>query len=178
MKTSSQTHTENTILLEWNCKIRYRLFFADEETKDKWAKEHCFVIGNHHFQLDGLFYWMAGEMTNSLGASKAYSKSELLYMPIIGWVFYFGEFIFLRRNWRDDSKSLGPSLDTLLASPYPILLLILPEGTRFTPEKYAAGMAYAKEHGLGVNLKYHLLPRVKGFANSLRHLQSKCKLRC
>lgn len=167
--------SQNTILLEWNCKIRFRLFFADEETKAKWGKEHSLVIGNHHFQLDGLFYWMTGEMTNSLGASKAYAKSELLYMPIIGWVFYFGEFIFLKRDWRNDAKSIGPSLDTLMKSPYPMLLLILPEGTRFTPEKYAAGMAYAKEHGLDVKLKHHLLPRVKGFANSLRHLQSNYK---
>ena len=161
--------------MEWHCDVRFRLYYANQETKDKFAREHGLVIGNHRFQMDSLFYWITSEMTNSLGSAKAYAKSDLRWMPIIGWVFFFGEFIFLRRNWKEDEKSIGPALDTLMRSPYPIVLLILPEGTRFTPEKYAAGMAYAKEHNLNVNLKYHLLPRVKGFANSLRHLQSKCK---
>lgn len=95
-------------------------------------------------------------------------------MPIIGWAFYFGEFIFLKRNWKEDEKNIGPALDRFMDHPYPFVLLLLPEGTRFTPEKYQASLAYAKEHNIPVKLKYHLLPRVKGFANSLRYLQTHC----
>lgn len=36
------------------------------------------------------------------------------------------------------------------------------EGTRFTPEKHAESMKVAKEKGFP-ELKYHLLPRTKGF---------------
>lgn len=166
---------ETTIFLEYYCGAQFRLFFANQETKDKFANEHCLVIGNHRFQVDAFFYWFCCQMTHSLGSAKAYAKDELRWMPIIGWAFVFGDFIFLKRNWREDSKSIGPALDRLMSYPFPYVLLILPEGTRFTPEKHQASLTYAKEHNIPVNLKYHLVPRVKGFANSLRHLQSKRK---
>ena len=37
------------------------------------------------------------------------------------------------------------------------------EGTRFTKAKHEAGMKIAREKGLP-ELKYHLLPRTKGFS--------------
>ena len=39
---------------------------------------------------------------------------------------------------------------------------IFSEATRFTPEKHAESMRVAREKGLP-ELKYHLLPRTKGF---------------
>ena len=168
---------EVTTILEWHCGVRFRVFYANKETKDLFGTEHSLVIGNHCFQIDAMFYWLSCQVTRTLGNAKAYAKSDLRWMPILGWVFYFGEFIFLKRNWKEDQKNIGPSLSRLMEHPYPIVLLILPEGTRFTPEKYLAGKAFAKEHNIPFNIKHHLLPRVKGFTNSLRYLQSKCKLK-
>ena len=41
-------------------------------------------------------------------------------------------------------------------------IIILCEGTRFTPEKHAESVRVAEEKGLQP-LKHHLLPRSKGF---------------
>ncbi|XP_017477329.1 PREDICTED: 1-acyl-sn-glycerol-3-phosphate acyltransferase delta-like [Rhagoletis zephyria] len=106
-----------------------------------------------------------------MGAGKAFTKVELKRMPIFGWSFFFGEFIFLQRNWKEDEKRIGPAIDQLVAHPFPITLLLLPEGTRFTSEKYQAAMKFVEERKIPINLKYHLLPRVKGFAATLGHLQ-------
>ncbi len=46
------------------------------------------------------------------------------------------------------------------------------EGTRFTHAKYRVGIEYAKQKGLK-QLKYHLLPRTKGFAALAHHLKAK-----
>jgi lysophosphatidic acid acyltransferase/lysophosphatidylinositol acyltransferase len=41
-------------------------------------------------------------------------------------------------------------------------LLLFPEGTRFTPEKHAAAVEFARSKGLPV-FKHLLVPRAKGF---------------
>jgi lysophosphatidic acid acyltransferase / lysophosphatidylinositol acyltransferase len=55
-------------------------------------------------------------------------------------------------------------------------LLLNAEGTRFTPKKHAASIEFAKQRGMN-ELKYHLIPRSKGFTTSLPHLKKdgKCK---
>lgn len=51
-----------------------------------------------------------------------------------------------------------------------IQVAIYCEGTRFTKEKYAKGVEYAKQHDLPP-LKHHLTPRTKGFALLAEHLR-------
>ena len=162
------------MVLEWHCGVRYRLFFADEETRRQFGREQSFAIGNHRFQIDAIFYWLTCEITNILGSSKAFAKADLRYLPILGWAFWFGDFIFLRRNWKDDSETIGPGIEKIMKYPFSTTLLMLPEGTRYTKEKYEAGKAYIKEKNLDVNLKHHLLPRIKGVEKALRTYQEKC----
>ncbi|KAI2809916.1 1-acyl-sn-glycerol-3-phosphate acyltransferase gamma [Blomia tropicalis] len=161
------------ILLKWNCKVNFNIYYANQETMDSYSKEHALVIGNHLFQIDTLFFWIFSEATGTLGSIKAYAKIQLRNLPIIGWTFVFGDNIFLRRNWKQDSKNIGPSLDRLMTYPFPVLMFLLPEGTRYTKEKYEASLKFAKENNLDINLKHHLIPRIKGFQSSLSHLQSK-----
>ena len=50
-------------------------------------------------------------------------------------------------------------------------MVIFCEGTRFTQDKFLQGVEYAKTAGL-TPLKYHLVPRTKGYAtvaHSLKH---------
>lgn len=49
---------------------------------------------------------------------------------------------------------------------------IFSEGTRFTPEKHAESMKVAREKGLP-ELKYHLLPRTKGFFLAASSIEGK-----
>ncbi len=132
-------------------------------------------VTNHRYELDPTLLWMACEKVKCLGSSKAFGKKELKYVPIVGWTFFFGEYIFLERNWEKDAKNIGPALDKLMAYEEHMLLMIAAEGTRFTQEKYKASMQFAKDKGLKVEYKYHLLPRIRGFAYSVRYLKQNCK---
>lgn len=51
-------------------------------------------------------------------------------------------------------------------------MLLFPEGTRFTDKKHKASLDFAKEKNLP-ELKYHLLPRTKGFIASLPSMRGK-----
>lgn len=49
---------------------------------------------------------------------------------------------------------------------------MFPEGTRFTEKKHKISLDFAKEHNLP-QLKYHLLPRTRGFIASLPSMKGK-----
>lgn len=51
-------------------------------------------------------------------------------------------------------------------------ILLMAEGTRFTPEKYEASVKFAREKGFS-ELKHHLSPRTKGFITSIPHIRNK-----
>ena len=51
-------------------------------------------------------------------------------------------------------------------------LLLFCEGTRFTREKHARSVEFARKNGLP-ELKHHLLPRTKGFVHSVNGLKGK-----
>jgi len=132
-------------------------------------------VANHRYELDAILLWMACEKLKCLGSSRAFAKKELKYVPIVGWTFFFGEYIFLERSWEKDAKNIGPALDKLMAYEQHMPLTIIAEGTRFTQEKYKASLQFAKDKGLKVEYKYHLLPRIKGFAYSVRYLKQNRK---
>lgn len=95
-------------------------------------------------------------------------------MPIIGWSFHFGEFIFLERNWEKDSKIMENCLNHLKEYEDKICLLLFAEGTRFTQTKYEQSCKFAEDRGLTA-LKYHLIPRTRGFTYTVNHLKNECK---
>ena len=158
-------------IAEWWSGSTLTVYFGDEKSRKLFGSEHVFAVSNHRYEVDPVFMWMCAEKFNSLGGSKAFGKKELRFVPIIGWTFFFGEYIFLERNWEKDANNIGMGLDRLMDHKNNILLLIAAEGTRFTPEKYKASRKFAEEKGLDVHYKHHLLPRVKGFAYSIRHLK-------
>lgn len=128
--------------------------------------------------MDAFFYWLFADQTGVLGCSKSFVKDDLRYMPVLGWLFYFGEFVFLKRKWEEDKQNLASSIDLLMNYNFPVMLFLLAEGTRYTPEKHTNSLKWAAKHGEPIDLKYHLVPRVKGFNYSLRHLQQECKFVC
>lgn len=58
-----------------------------------------------------------------------------------------------------------------MTAPCPFQFLIHCEGTRFTEKKHQISMQVAQAKGLP-SLKYHLLPRTKGFAVTVRSLRN------
>ncbi|XP_030801905.1 1-acyl-sn-glycerol-3-phosphate acyltransferase delta isoform X1 [Camarhynchus parvulus] len=162
--------SQMVMLLEWwsgtNCTL-----YTDPESYHKYGKENAIVILNHNFEIDFLCGWNFCERFGVLGSSKVLAKKELSYMPIIGWMWYFLEIVFCKRKWEEDRKTVVQKLLNLRDYPENFWFLIHCEGTRFTEQKHQISMKVAEAKGLP-KLKYHLLPRTKGFAVTVQCLRN------
>ncbi|NXX89348.1 PLCD acyltransferase, partial [Centropus bengalensis] len=162
--------SQMVMLLEWwsgtDCTL-----YTDPENYNKYGKENAIVILNHNFEIDFLCGWNFCERFGVLGSSKVLAKKELSYMPIIGWMWYFLEIVFCKRKWEEDRKTVMQKLLNLRDYPENFWFLIHCEGTRFTEQKHQISMQVAEAKGLP-KLKYHLLPRTKGFAVTVQCLRN------
>ncbi len=91
-------------------------------------------------------------------------------MPAFGPAMQLMEFIFLKRNWSEDSLAISHQLSAFKAAKYPLQLLIFPEGTNLSPHTKSRSDAYCKEIGVAP-FGNVLFPRVKGFALLIRSLR-------
>ena len=130
----------------------------------KEVKEHAIFLMNHHTELDWLYSWMLGERMGVLGNCKAFAKSVLKFVPIIGWSWAMSDMVFLSRgDWDKDQKTIKEKLTILADYTSPVWLLLFPEGTRFTKQKHQASIEFAVKAKLPV-MEHHLTPRTKGFS--------------
>ena len=128
------------------------------------VKEHAIFLMNHHTELDWLYSWVLGDRMGVLGNCKAFTKSVLKFVPIIGWSWAMSDMVFLSRgDWDKDQKTIGEKLRILADYPSPVWLLLFPEGTRFTKQKHQASQEFAIMCGLPL-MDHHLTPRTKGFS--------------
>ncbi|CAF0743582.1 unnamed protein product [Brachionus calyciflorus] len=150
-------------LTHWWSRTKVTYYAKDEDFK-MFGKENCFCVLNHKYDVDWNFGLVICQQINLLGGSKVVLKDSLKYIPILGWSWAFGEYIFLKRVWDKDHKILVEDMKNILDYPkdLPYSISIFCEGTRYTKEKYEESAKIAKEKGVPV-LKHHLLPRSKGF---------------
>ncbi|KAJ8252953.1 hypothetical protein GJAV_G00207550 [Gymnothorax javanicus] len=157
------------MLLEWWSCTECTLY-TDQATVDKFGKEHVIIILNHNYEIDFLCGWTMCERYGVLGSSKVLAKRELLKVPLIGWTWYFLEIVFCKRKWEEDRDTVFSGLERLRDYPEYMWFLLYCEGTRFTEKKHQISMQVAESKGLP-KLKYHLLPRTKGFTTTLSCLK-------
>ncbi|TWW78752.1 1-acyl-sn-glycerol-3-phosphate acyltransferase delta [Takifugu flavidus] len=155
--------------LEWWSGTECTLY-TEPESYQLYGKENAIVVLNHRFELDFLCGWTFCERFGVLGSSKVLAKKELSYVPIIGWMWYFLEIVFCKRKWEEDRRTVAESLQNLHDYPENFWFLLFCEGTRFTPKKHQISMQVAESKGLP-KLKYHLLPRTKGFWVTVQNLR-------
>ncbi|XP_075874912.1 1-acyl-sn-glycerol-3-phosphate acyltransferase delta [Nelusetta ayraudi] len=156
-------------VLEWWSGTECTLY-TDPKSFPLYGKENAIVVLNHTFEIDFLCGWTYCERLGVLGSSKVLAKKELSYVPIVGWMWYFLEIVFCKRKWEEDRKTVVKALQNLHDYPENFWFLLFCEGTRMTAKKHQVSMQVAESKGLP-KLKYHLLPRTKGFwltAQSLR----------
>ncbi|EDV39825.1 uncharacterized protein Dana_GF10215, isoform B [Drosophila ananassae] len=158
---------------EWYAGSKLHVFIDPEDEKHFLGKEHALLLMNHTYEIDWLTAWMISDKLHSLGNAKAYAKKMLRYVPILGWVWWMAEFIFLDRNFDKDKIVIKNQLTEVFSYPDPVWLLLNAEGTRFTPAKHELSVKFAQERGLPV-LKHHLIPRTKGFITSLPTMRGIC----
>jgi len=147
-------------------------YYCDKETLASFGQEHAVILMNHHYELDWLLGWMVGDRGSVLGNCRVYVKKMLKYVPILGWAWGLSDTIFLERNWEKDQVILKEGLKEIQNYPDPVWVLLFPEGTRYTPEKYQAGKEFSESRNLPV-LKHCLVPRSKGWSFTVANLESK-----
>uniref|UniRef100_A0A3P8T2G7 1-acyl-sn-glycerol-3-phosphate acyltransferase delta n=1 Tax=Amphiprion percula TaxID=161767 RepID=A0A3P8T2G7_AMPPE len=155
--------------LEWWSGTECTLY-TDPKSYSLYGNENAIVVLNHMFEIDFLCGWTFCERFGVLGSSKVLAKKELAYVPIIGWMWYFLEIVFCKRKWEEDRTTVAQSLQRLQDYPENFWFLLYCEGTRFTPKKHQISMQVAESKGLP-KLKYHLLPRTKGFWVTVQNLR-------
>lgn len=64
-----------------------------------------------------------------LASAKAMAKKVIRFFPVIGWAYYFNEFIFLERQLEKDKETLCRGLDNFLTVERPLTVLMFCEGT-------------------------------------------------
>ncbi|KAK2896928.1 hypothetical protein QQF64_005460 [Cirrhinus molitorella] len=156
-------------LLEWWSGTECTLY-TDPESYKLYGKENAIVVLNHNFEIDFMTGWTFCERFGVLGSSKVLAKKELSFVPVIGWMWYFLEIVFCKRKWEEDRKTVVQSLRNLQDYPEKFWFLLHCEGTRFTEKKHKISMEVAEKKGLP-KLKYHLLPRTKGFCVTVQNLR-------
>lgn len=160
-------------MADWYAESKLRVYIDPEDEKKFFGKEHGLLLMNHTYEIDWLTAWMITDKLGNMGNTKAYAKKMLRYVPIMGWVWWMAEFIFLDRNFEKDKIVIKNQLKEVFSYPDPVWLLLNAEGTRFTPAKHELSVQFAKERGLPV-LKHHLIPRTKGFTTSLPTMRNIC----
>ncbi|XP_041646305.1 1-acyl-sn-glycerol-3-phosphate acyltransferase delta [Cheilinus undulatus] len=155
--------------LEWWSGTECTLY-TDPKSYPLYGNENAIVVLNHSFELDFLCGWTFCERFGVLGSSKVLAKKELIYVPVIGWMWYFLEIVFCKRKWEEDRKTVNQSLQNLQDYPEKFWFLLYCEGTRFTQKKHQISMQVAESKGLP-KLKHHLLPRTKGFWVTVQNLR-------
>jgi 1-acyl-sn-glycerol-3-phosphate acyltransferase len=125
------------------------------------------IIANHHNIMDG---FLIMHILKCMNITKwvCVGKKEIMYIPGIGLNFLFDDHIKLSRNWEEDKLTLEKQLDNIKEG----LIIIFPEGTRFTLNKLKDGQKYSKDNNYPIfdNL---LVPKSKGLSTIFNYCLTK-----
>ena len=128
------------------------------------------VISNHtnsiDFTLNSLLYdYFDYRSINYL------IKRNTSYIPAFGFICSSSTDILINRNIEDDRNIIINKIKKMKDS----VIFIMPEGTRFTPEKQKKAIKYANENNLPV-FKNTLFPKMKGLWLIIKILKSQNRL--
>lgn len=158
-------------LFDWVFESSFKVYHSKADEEDAMFQEHSIFLANHSYELDWVGAWLVTDKFGQLASCKAMLKSDLKYVPIVGWSWALSDQLFLDRNWERDKHKFGDSIDVLLKY-QPMVATFFCEGTRFTKDKFLLSQQFAKERGIEAP-KYHLIPRTKGFVAVVRHLKQR-----
>eukprot|EP00755_Sulcionema_specki_P015792 Sspe_Gene.9890::Locus_3325_Transcript_3_3_Confidence_0.600_Length_3071::g.9890::m.9890/K13523/AGPAT3_4; lysophosphatidic acid acyltransferase / lysophosphatidylinositol acyltransferase len=161
-------------LVDWWSGTRVRFFAPRPEDLDHYGKENVIILCNHCGDIDWLIGWVTAERHGVLGHTKSYMKSFSKFLPILGWSWWFVEYIFLVRDWSEDKAVLQRTFKSLNGFPsdLPFWVALFAEGTRQTPQKLKESQDFCRAKGLPV-LQHVMWPRTKGFVSSVQEMREK-----
>ncbi len=132
--------------------------------------ENAIILCNHQQMADVNYLTHWAQPLGRTGDMKFFTKDPVKYVPGLGWALAMLSFPFVKRNWTRDRDAIARVFARITGDDIPVWLITFPEGTRITPAKHEAAVAFAAEHGLRSPL-HTLVPRTKGFAAAVRGLR-------
>ena len=147
------------------CRVRVRVSGEYEKCVQLCSaslSDHQLVTMNHMGEIDWLVGFCLLDRSHMLGRIRAVAKEIIKYIPGFGWSFYLSGWIFVKRDACKDLEHISQTAKKMSESPARFVIAILPEGTRFTPDKHKQSIAVATKRGLPV-FTHHLTPRTRGF---------------
>ncbi|KAJ3404863.1 hypothetical protein HDV05_006873 [Chytridiales sp. JEL 0842] len=132
---------------------------GDFDKIDQWGK--AVVMANHQIYPDWMYLWALAWHNNLAGDIRILLMQIIAYVPILGQGLWFFEFIFLKQKWSIDKDVITKSLKQALKDPYPLWLLVFPEGTLNTPHNVEKSKRYSTKMN-HPHPKHTLSPKVTG----------------
>jgi 1-acyl-sn-glycerol-3-phosphate acyltransferase len=114
------------------------------------------VISNHINTIDFTIYLSLIRLFDSRPIYFLFKKS-ILFIPGSGFILGSGNDIKMNRKMEDDEENINNSISKIKEG----IIILMPEGTRFTPEKFTEAQKYSKDNNLPV-FKNTLFPKMKG----------------
>lgn len=127
-------------------------------------------IANHQIYTDWVYMWLLSWDAQLDRHLYIVLKKSLEKVPLAGTAMRSFGFIFLSRNWAEDSENMTVALHRVnQRSPKELALVIFPEGTNLTAKSAKAAQEFAARAGV-VCPRHILLPRSKGLRFCLSKL--------
>lgn len=114
------------------------------------------VISNHINTIDFAIYLSLIRLFDSRPIYYLFKKS-IVFIPGSGFILGLGRDIKMNRKMEDDIDNINESISKIKEG----IIILMPEGTRFTPEKFADAQKYSKDNNLPV-FNNTLFPKMKG----------------
>ena len=114
------------------------------------------IIANHINTMD---FVLIGSIIRQFDNRNIYviMKKQLVFLPGLGFITLSSPDIKLNRKMEDDMDNIIRTIRKIKSG----IILIMPEGTRYTPEKYQKAKEYSIDNNLNI-FKNTLYPKMKG----------------
>jgi hypothetical protein len=114
------------------------------------------VTSNHINTIDFAIYLSLIRLFDSRPIYFLFKKS-IVFIPGSGFILGTGQDIKMNRKLEDDIDNLNISISKIKEG----IIVLMPEGTRFTPEKFIDAQKYSKDNNLPI-FNNTLFPKMKG----------------
>lgn len=105
-----------------------------------------------------------------LGNDICYAKDFVKYIPFIGWHIYLSQHIGIKGCYEQDKGRIERRITQIGENSNAVWVVFMPEGPIFTKERHAEAKKFAIDSNIQP-LRYHLIPRTKGFVTTYEALK-------
>lgn len=161
----------NTFIFNKNFKHKFNINVDSTRILNSIKKKHMvdILMVNHYSSLDFMLTFYLLNCVERRDIIILFKKT-LLFVPFLGNVLSSEGYLKLNRNWEKDKKNLEEYVSKLNNG----IIIIFPEGTRYSKENYEKSKKYCQDNNLICNKKL-LIPRVKGLFHIVNILKNNNK---